>query len=54
MGNVEVTADNDGLPGIQLLEMRPEGLVPGEPVGDPCQPLLGVGGVAGDQIKIRV
>ena len=49
--DVQVPAEDDGLLRVQRLQMRPERILPGHAVIQPLQAVLGVGGVAADEIK---
>ena len=54
MRYIQVAAKDDRLPGIQLRNLLPECTVPFHPVIDASQLRLGIGGIAGNQIKTRV
>ena len=54
MRHIQVAAKDDRLPGIQLRNLLPECAVPFHPVVNSGQLRLGIGGIAGNQIKIGV
>ena len=54
MGDIQVAADDHRLDFIQLFQIAAEGFVPGHAVIDPSKTPLGIGGIAGNQVKFLV
>ena len=54
VGHIHVPADHHRLSAVQTLEIGPEGVLPRHAVGQTGQSILGVGGIDGDQIELRV
>ena len=49
---VHVTADDHRLVGVQRDQMLPESVLPGHPIGEALELILGIGGIDSDEIKI--
>ena len=54
MGHVQIAAEDDRLFGIQLQQVGAESVLPCHPVVQPLEAVLAVGGVAVDEVKLRV
>ena len=54
VGHVHVPADDHGFALVQFAEIGPEVVLPAHAVVDALEPVLGVGGIDADQVKVRV
>ena len=54
MGHVQVPAVDHGLDRVELLHVFAQGVLPAHAEVDPLEPVLGVRGVAGEQVEILV
>ena len=52
MGYVEVATEDDGLHGVELLEVAAESVFPGQTVLQALQTVLGVGRITADEVEL--